>query len=104
MTNRKYQINADMKFYKQEYCGCTYSLRDVNAFRREEGTSPVKIPSNAVYHDPEADAEEESVENVEAFFTFDTTGARAEKRERRQLAQIYKGREKGRLEDANNNW
>ena len=28
MTARKYKINAEQRFYKQEYCGCSYSLRD----------------------------------------------------------------------------
>ena len=28
MTLRKYQISANQKFYKQEYCGCSYSLRE----------------------------------------------------------------------------
>lgn len=28
MTERKYRINAEQHFYKQEYCGCSYSLRD----------------------------------------------------------------------------
>jgi hypothetical protein len=103
MTQRKYTINADMKFYKQEYCGCSYSLRDVNAFRRSQGQGPIKIPSSGIYHDPVADAEEESVENVEAFFTYDTTGTRAEQRQKRQLAQTYKDRKKDATGD-NSNW
>ena len=28
MTARKYEINASEQFYKQEYCGCSFSLRD----------------------------------------------------------------------------
>lgn len=30
MTLRKYEISAKERFYKQEYCGCSYSLRDSN--------------------------------------------------------------------------
>ena len=33
MTERKYQINAENTFYKQQYCGCSYSLRDSNQWR-----------------------------------------------------------------------
>ena len=34
MTLRKYQISASERFYKQEYCGCSYSLRDSNDWRK----------------------------------------------------------------------
>lgn len=37
MTLLKYQISAGEKFYKQEYCGCTYSLRDSNLWRAANG-------------------------------------------------------------------
>ena len=37
------RINADMSFYKQEYCGCSYSLRDTNQYRKKEGLPPVSI-------------------------------------------------------------
>ena len=43
MTLRKYQISAEEKFYKQEYCGCAYSLRDSNLWRKKEGIPPVQI-------------------------------------------------------------
>ena len=42
MTQRKYRINAEQSFYKQEYCGCTYSLRDSNHWREKEGLLPKK--------------------------------------------------------------
>ena len=43
MTARKYRINAEQAFYKQEYCGCSYSLRDSNIWRKKNGVAPVKI-------------------------------------------------------------
>ena len=33
MTLRKYEISAKERFYKQEYCGCSYSLRDSNDWK-----------------------------------------------------------------------
>ena len=42
MTRRKYDINAEMKFYKQEYCGCSFSLRDTNAYRKTQGCDHVE--------------------------------------------------------------
>ena len=67
MTERKYQINADRTFYKQQYCGCSYSMRDSNAWRAENGMPPIKI-GTTFYEDPVADAAEESREVVEGFF------------------------------------
>lgn len=67
MTERKYQINANERFYKQQYCGCSYSLRDSNAWRKEQGMDPVKI-GTTFYEDPVADAAEESREVVDGFF------------------------------------
>ena len=98
MTRRKYEINADMQFYKQEYCGCAYSLRDVNTFRRSlEGgdLGPIRIPSQAVYHDPAADAEEESLENVNKFFHFDSGDVVSGSEEGRRLQGVYKERRRG---------
>ena len=59
MTRRKYEINAQMRFYKQEYCGCSYSLRDNNLYRKMHGQPPVRIggeEAGSRYVDPEADA------------------------------------------------
>ena len=91
MTRRKYEINADMRFYKQEYCGCSYSLRDTNSFRRSQGQPPIRLPSSAVYDDPERDCAEESVEVVESFFAHDLSDERMEKR---RLREIYRQRRK----------
>jgi predicted adenine nucleotide alpha hydrolase (AANH) superfamily ATPase len=74
MTQRKYEISASERFYKQEYCGCSFSLRDSNIYRRENGIPPVKIGGEEAGHgpryfsDPVVDAEEEKQEVVDAFF------------------------------------
>merc|ERR1712070_65243 len=52
MTERKYEINAEQAFYKQEYCGCSFSLRDSNAYRRKEGIPDIVIGGGGVYSDP----------------------------------------------------
>ena len=62
LTARKYRINAERRFYKQEYCGCSYSLRDSNHFRAKQGLPPVQIGGESYYSDPVADEQEESVE------------------------------------------
>jgi len=74
MTHRKYQISAEERFYKQEYCGCLHSLRDSNIWRKTQGIPPVKIGGaeaglgTRYFEDPVADAEEESQEVVDQFF------------------------------------
>lgn len=42
-SERMYQIAKKENFYKQEYCGCVYSLRDTNIWRKEKGRSRIKI-------------------------------------------------------------
>lgn len=42
-TQRNIAIAKREKFYKQEYCGCVYSLRDMNAQRRRTGREEIKI-------------------------------------------------------------
>jgi hypothetical protein len=64
----RYRINAENVFYKQEYCGCAYSLRDSNIWRGEQGKAPIKIGGDSYYLDPVADAAEESREVVDSFF------------------------------------
>ncbi len=34
---RMYEISKQEEFYKQEYCGCVYSLRDTNLWRMKNG-------------------------------------------------------------------
>ncbi len=40
---RMYEIAKKEKFYKQEYCGCIYSLRDSNEWREKNGRPKIKI-------------------------------------------------------------
>ncbi len=42
-SERMYQIAKKENFYKQEYCGCVYSLRDTNRWRKEKGRTRIKI-------------------------------------------------------------
>ena len=74
MTSRKYQISVGEKFYKQEYCGCSYSLRDSNLWRAKQGIPLVKIGGeiagigNRYFTDVKLDEEDESQDVVDAFF------------------------------------
>ncbi len=40
---RMYEIAKRENFYKQEYCGCIYSLRDTNAWRESKGRAKIAI-------------------------------------------------------------
>lgn len=40
---RMYEIAKEEKFYKQEYCGCIYSLRDTNDWREQNGRPKIEI-------------------------------------------------------------
>jgi len=40
---RMYEISKRESFYKQEYCGCVYSLRDTNSWRESKGREKIKI-------------------------------------------------------------
>lgn len=40
---RMYEIAKRENFYKQEYCGCVYSLRDTNAWRRKNERERIRI-------------------------------------------------------------
>lgn len=42
-AERMYQIAKRENFYKQEYCGCVYSLRDTNNWRKENNRERIKI-------------------------------------------------------------
>ena len=35
-SQRMYEISKEESFYKQEYCGCVYSLRDTNQWRKKK--------------------------------------------------------------------
>ena len=42
-SERMYKISKEESFYKQEYCGCIYSLRDTNAWRKESNRKPINF-------------------------------------------------------------
>ncbi len=43
---RMYEIAKRENFYKQEYCGCVYSLRDTNAWRKQNERERIKLGIN----------------------------------------------------------
>lgn len=45
-SERMYQIAKEENFYKQEYCGCVYSLRDTNRWRQSNGRCRIKLCEN----------------------------------------------------------
>ena len=45
-SERMYEIAKRENFYKQEYCGCIYSLRDTNLWRKKNGREKIKICEN----------------------------------------------------------
>lgn len=50
---RMYEIAKRENFYQQEYCGCVYSLRDTNAWRKQNERERIKI--GVSYYGEEAD-------------------------------------------------
>lgn len=42
-SSRMYDIAKRENFYKQEYCGCVYSLRDTNAWRKKNTRERIKL-------------------------------------------------------------
>lgn len=42
-SQRMLTISKEENFYQQEYCGCAYSLRDTNQWRRTNGRDSIKI-------------------------------------------------------------
>lgn len=50
---RMYEIAKRENFYQQEYCGCVYSLRDTNAWRKQNERDRIKI--GVSYYGEEAD-------------------------------------------------
>lgn len=43
---RMYEIAKREQFYQQEYCGCVYSLRDTNNWRKQNNRERIKIGLN----------------------------------------------------------
>ena len=116
MTLRKYEISASERFYKQEYCGCSYSLRDSNEWRKANSIPAIKIGGEEAglgeryFTDPVVDAQEESQEVVDEFFQQANMIAEAGKdlKQRKQKLAIYKDRRKTEASDGIvngiNNW
>jgi len=117
MTLRKYQISANEKFYKQEYCGCSYSLRDSNEWRKANGIPKIKIGGDTAglgeryFTDPLVDAAEESQDVVDEFFAqaneiAEVSGGNIQRR--KEAIAIYKERRKNEKHDGIvnglNNW
>ncbi len=42
-AERMYEIAKRENFYKQEYCGCVYSLRDTNRWRKKNNRERIKL-------------------------------------------------------------
>ena len=42
-ANRMYELSKQESFYKQEYCGCVYSLRDTNDWRVKQGRDKIEM-------------------------------------------------------------
>ena len=58
-SSRMYEIATRENFYKQEYCGCVYSLRDTNAWRKQNERDRIKL-GISYYGDDELKAAEAS--------------------------------------------
>jgi hypothetical protein len=116
MTMRKYQISAKERFYKQEYCGCSYSLRDSNDWRKANGIPKIQIGGDTAglgdryFSDPIVDAQEESQSVVDEFFAQAKEIAEAgqDRIERKKRLEVYKERRKSEAIDGVtngiNNW
>ena len=50
-AERMYDIAKRENFYKQEYCGCVYSLRDTNTWRKQNNRERIKIGVNYYQED-----------------------------------------------------
>jgi predicted adenine nucleotide alpha hydrolase (AANH) superfamily ATPase len=50
-SGRMYKIAKQERFYQQQYCGCAYSLRDSNRWRRSQGRASIEIGRD--YYSPD---------------------------------------------------
>jgi len=53
-SERMYQIAKRENFYQQEYCGCVYSLRDTNNWRKQNERERIKIGVSYYSEEPVA--------------------------------------------------
>ncbi len=42
-AQRMIELSKEENFYQQQYCGCVYSLRDTNQWRKTRSRSPIEI-------------------------------------------------------------
>lgn len=49
-SERMYQIAKEEQFYKQEYCGCVYSLRDTNKWRKKTDRPTIRFGEEFYNH------------------------------------------------------
>lgn len=47
---RMYELAKEEEFYKQEYCGCIYSLRDTNNWRKQNNREEIAIGEEFYNH------------------------------------------------------
>jgi len=116
MTLRKYQISANEKFYKQEYCGCSYSLRDSNEWRKANSIPKIQIGGETAglgdryFSNALIDSAEESQDVVDEFFAQANKLAEAGKdvSQRKTMLKVYQNRRKSEAVDGStsglNNW
>ena len=50
-SERMYTIAKREGFYQQEYCGCVYSMRDTNEWRRQNGRARIQIGEKYYHQD-----------------------------------------------------
>ena len=55
---RMYTIAKRENFYQQEYCGCVYSLRDTNAWRKQNTRERIKIGVSYYSDEPKLETQE----------------------------------------------
>jgi hypothetical protein len=74
LVRYRYEISTQERFYKQEFRGCAFSLRDSNIWRKSQGIPSVKVGGSVAglgtryFEDPDKDEAEESPEVVNQFF------------------------------------
>ena len=49
-SQRMIEVSKNENFYKQEYCGCVYSLRDTNNWRQKNLRPKIEIGKNFYTH------------------------------------------------------
>ena len=107
-------ISSNEKFYKQEYCEFSYSLRDSNEWRKANGIPKIQIGGDTAglgeryFTDPLVDAAEESQEVVDEFLAQANEIAKADRSQRQEAFKVYKHRRKTEACDGSthglNNW